>query len=71
MEKKSKEYVSPNICVATMSDEIMEVVPYTDKPSDPSAKKGLFYEEEENYSEDIWSVEETPIIQEVPYSEEQ
>lgn len=64
MEKKSKNYTSPKICIATLSDEIMEVVPATNVPLPPGAKEQQIdfdsEEEEETLpvSKSIWEDEE-------------
>lgn len=60
MEKKSKNYTSPKICIATLSDEIMEVVPATNVPLPPGAKEQQidFVEEEPlPVDKNIWEEE--------------
>lgn len=60
MEKESKIYKKPKICVAALSDEFMEVVPTTNVPLPPGAKEEqLDFTEEETLPIDknIWEEE--------------
>lgn len=61
MEKKSKNYTSPKICIATLSDEIMEVVPATNVPLPPGAKEqqiDAIEEETLPVDKNIWAEDE-------------
>ena len=60
MEKKSKIYKKPIICIAALSDEFMDVMPATKVPLPPGAKEQTDVIEEEVLPEDknIWEDDE-------------